>query len=102
MELQRKEYNDSITLTATMKRVRRRQVNYRTDTYESEGSTLGLLLTTKLEAVEKIREYRQELSNDGTHCLQRLSVSCILYLHDVHSSLSTTFFVVFAYSIDHP
>jgi hypothetical protein len=34
----------------------------------------------------------------GTHCLQRLSDICILYLHTVHSRRSTTFFVVFAYT----
>ena len=32
----------------------------------------------------------------ATHCLQRFKESCILYLHTVHSNLSTTFFVVFA------
>ncbi len=37
--------------------------------------------------------YRRET----TYCLQRLSESCILYLHTVHSSRRTTFLVVFAY-----
>jgi hypothetical protein len=39
----------------------------------------------------------QDKKSRRTYCLQRLSVSCILYLHEVHSSRSTTFLVVFAY-----
>ena len=40
-----------------------------------------------------------------TYCLQRLIASCILYLQTVHSSRSTIFFVVLAYTphqSDHP
>lgn len=33
----------------------------------------------------------------NSKCLHRLSAICILYLHDTHSSLSTTFFVVLAF-----
>jgi len=33
----------------------------------------------------------------NSKCLQRLSESCALVLHDVHSNRSTTFFVVLAF-----
>ena len=43
------------------------------------------------------REYnKHSMKRDETHCLQRFSASCILYLHTVHSNLSTTFLVVLA------
>ena len=65
-------------------------------THESKSSTLGLLLSTKLETIPTISMSRTK-ENGSTHCLQRFRVSCILYLHTLHSSLNTTFFVVFAY-----
>lgn len=65
-------------------------------THESKSSTLGLLLSTKLETKRTI-SMRRTNKNGSAHCLQRFRVSCILYLHTLHSSLNTTFFVVFAY-----
>jgi hypothetical protein len=46
--------------------------------------------------VTMIRHVRNKTKQKGAHCLQRLSDNCILYLHTVHSSRKTTFFVVFA------
>ena len=69
------------------------------NTYELQGSTLRLLLTAELEATERhidIQSTKED--NKATYCLHRLSESCILYLHTVHSSRSTTFLVVFAYN----
>ena len=67
------------------------------DTYELESLTLCLLLTTKLEAIgEALARVNTDLIPQWTYCLQRLIASCILYLQTVHSSRSTTFFVVFA------
>ena len=68
------------------------------NTYESKSSTLGLLLTTKLEArrIINTKILTSDIEGKYTHCLQRFKESCILYLHTVHSNLSTTFLVVFA------
>lgn len=70
----------------------------RWNTHESESSTLGLFLTTELEAMMSSWSDQCDPSQmTDTHCLHRLSTTCILYLHEVHSSRSTTFFVVLAY-----
>src|SRR5258705_13359626 len=67
-------------------------------THESESSNLCLLLTTEFEANAQKSKVRSlfRRRKDNTHCLQRFNASCILYLQTVHSSLSTTFFVVLA------
>jgi hypothetical protein len=65
-------------------------------TYESKRRAFGLFLSTELEAGQK-GVMKRTGRNKTTYCLQRFSDSCILYLHTVHSSRSTTFFVVFAY-----
>jgi len=65
-------------------------------TYELEGSTLRLFLTTELKAREEGIRPVLQANNTETYCLQRFNASCILYLHTVHSNRSTTFFVVFA------
>ena len=87
--------NETLTtrkdMSATMERGKENEW-----TYESKSSTLGLLLSTKLETKRTI-SMRRTKENGSTHCLQRFRVSCILYLHTLHSSLNTTFFVVFAY-----
>jgi hypothetical protein len=64
-------------------------------TYKSKRGTLGLFLSTKLEADPQSEIYTPD-SEESTHCLQRLRDICILYLHTVHSNRKTTFFVVFA------
>ena len=67
------------------------------NTHELERSTLRLLLTTELEArVHRVNILPRARTTTTTYCLQRLRASCILYLQTVHSSRSTTFFVVFA------
>lgn len=67
-------------------------------TYESKSCALCLLVTAEFKAIGRIRTRNSESKNDGnTYCLQRFKGSCILYLHAVHSSRSTTFFVVFAF-----
>ena len=65
-------------------------------TYELESCTLGLLLTTELEAREMRLIGAIIALRNMTYCLHRLSDICILYLQTVHSSRSTIFLVVFA------
>jgi hypothetical protein len=65
-------------------------------TYKGKSCAFGLFLSTELEAGQNW--VMKRIGHEGsTYCLQRFSDSCILYLHTVHSSRSTTFFVVFAY-----
>ena len=69
-------------------------------THELECGTLRLLLTTELEAIPRTinKGDDPDIQAGTTYCLQRLSASCILYLQTVHSSRSTIFFVVLAYT----
>lgn len=96
MKTQRRETSGSTITVGNRTRQRKRMTIVRV-THELKSLTLGLLLTTELEAVDtRSTRARRDAILQGTYCLQRLMASCILYLHTVHSSRSTTFFVVFA------
>lgn len=63
---------------------------------EHQSSTLGLLVTTA-QLLAKETDQNDVQTYPSSKCLQRLSASCALVLHEVHSNRSTTFFVVFAF-----
>jgi hypothetical protein len=74
---------------------------------EDKSSTLGLLVTTVEDVVSdaipaNTAQGRSSVEGKGmtypsSKCLQRLSASCALVLHEVHSNLRTTFLVVLAF-----
>jgi hypothetical protein len=65
---------------------------------EDESSTLGLLVTTDIIVLASVASSMLfNMTYPSSKCLQRLSDSCALVLHCVHSSLSTTFLVVLAF-----
>jgi len=78
-----------------------RPENNTTTRLENKGGTLGLLVTTVGESIINTCCCRRPCMLVETYpsskCLQRLRASCALVLHDVHSSLRTTFLVVFAF-----
>jgi hypothetical protein len=74
---------------------------------EDKSSTLGLLVTTVEDVVSETvpvcaAQDRscgkcKGMTYPSSKCLQRLSASCALVLHEVHSNLRTTFLVVLAF-----
>ena len=63
---------------------------------EDKRSTLRLLVTT-VELSAFVPLLISASSYPSSKCLHRFSDSCAFVLHDVHSNLNTTFFVVLAF-----
>lgn len=66
-------------------------------TLEYQRRTLSLLVTTVKHSSAMGRPGCQSCTYPSSKCLQRLSDSCALVLHCVHSNRSTTFLVVLAF-----
>lgn len=66
---------------------------------EYQRSTLSLLITTikLLAPCFPTRTVQERGTYPSSKCLQRFNANCAFVLHDVHSSLRTTFFVVLAF-----
>lgn len=68
---------------------------------EYQRSALCLLVSAVHHVLALCALWSSSIRTWSTHpsskCLHRFSASCAFVLHTVHSSLSTTFFVVFAF-----